>query len=219
MAHGGPRRPAHRRTTKRHPNLSLPGRCAAPALCARALGGRLSVRPPAHRSTMALPLAVGQPAPPPVAPDYLWWLCAWSTFQKACRIRVSMGVWWRRLNRWRGLLLQRYENFYGGLQSMTVCALSSAMSSADGVPGEPSVHGSTSLWYSLTSSAHRTPRYAQLHYGMVQTLKNRKRPHGRLPLYLWCADTETRHSFMAQRAVLMRAPLLSAVQTPHPISS
>ena len=138
---------------------------------------------------------------------------------KACRIRVAMGVWWRRLNRGRGLLLQRYEKFYGGLQSMTACALSSAMSSADGVPGEPSVHGSTSLWYSLTSSAHRTPRYAQLHYGMVGTLKNRKRPHGRLPLYLWRADTETRHLFMAQRAVLMRAPLLSAVQTPHPISS
>ena len=219
MAHGGPRMPAHRRTTKRHPNLSQAGGSCAPGLCARVLGGRLSVFPPACRATMAWPFSARQLAQPAPPQSLQVWHAAHRSWLAACQINVAMRRWWHQTRTGNGSMSPSCEGDVGRAAAQQRRAETQWFAVHDGMSSGPWDNHSNSQWSTVLPSARTTLTEAHYVCGQYRTPRGRNGQHGRLPGCISGADPETRCAYVAQRAQLTRAAALSAFQTLHHTSS
>ena len=188
-----------------------------PRLCARTLDGRLSVRPPVHRSSMALPFTVGRPAPPPLALWLLAWLAAHRSFLAACQIRVAVGAWWWRRKRGRGSLRRLIGAAIPRIEFTQVRTRRCWGHDIDGTTDGQRVIWRSLLRQAATEAAQRTLKDALQNYGMDRTRRGHNRPHGRLPTIILRLDHVSQRSYMAHRAEMTRTATLSAFQTTlHP---
>ena len=150
--------PAHRRTTKRHPNLSQAGGSCAPGLCARVLGGRLSVFPP----PLAGPQWPGHSAPASLRslrrPNHC--RCGMPRtgpgWQHARSMWQCEDAWWRRTRTGNGSMSPSCEGDVGRAAAQQRRAETQWFAVHDGMSSGPWDNHSNSQW--STVSYHRPAR-------------------------------------------------------------